>query len=223
MNEKVSLTEKDLDVLMDISQIALQNVTASLHALLKDEVIVKKSTFGVEDVIEDINRYTSSESEYRILFTEIVGNVHGKTYIILDPSSEEKICNHLLPNSVAGQIEMREGVALEFDNILIAALITKFSNLLSESNMHGHVPHYGREDISQLIEELKMPDSPFAFSVNLKSFKKGIKFKLIVAFDNSIINLMQSFSVDNSFVGKETEEAEDEKSVGNFFKKMFHI
>lgn len=223
MNENISLTENEIEILTDITQIALQNVTTSLYSLLKDEVLIKKSVFGLDNVLKEISEYASLETQTKILFTEIVGKVKGKTYIILDSDSEEKICNHLLPNSVAGQIEMREGIALEFDNILIASLVTKFSNLLNVSEMHGHVPHYNQDYLIQLQEELPVSDTLFAFLIDLKSFKKGIKFKLLVTLDSSIYELMKSFSKEDSFVGKEKEEETESKSVSGLFKKIFHI
>lgn len=219
------INEHELEILMDVTQIALQNATASLHNLLKDEVLVKESVFGKEAVLEDMRQYAEKNTDVKILFTEVVGPVSGKSYVLLDNDSFVKICNHLLPDSVAGQAEMRQGIALELDNILIAALVTKFSNLLNLPQMHGHVPHYSENNLENFIAETENLKSSFSFSINLKSFKKLIRFKLIVVFDESLDSQIHAFSREDAFVGKkEKEQPKDESSkVGGFFKKIFHI
>lgn len=223
MNENVSLTEQHLDILDDITQIALQNVTQSLSTLLKDEILVKKSSFGIEKVVEDLNKILVNSPNSKILFTEIVGQIRGKSYVFIDDDSEEIICNLLLPDSVIGQIEMREGIALEFDNILIAALVTKFSNLLNISEMHGHVPQYNQENTHQIIEDIQSGNYPYLLNTRIQSFKKGINLNLLVMLDSSMTDLMNDFSKEDSFVGKQQEKENEEKKGTSFFKKIFHI
>lgn len=223
MNENVSLTEQHLDILDDITQIALQNVTQSLSTLLKDEILVKKSSFGIEKVVEDLNKILVNSPNSKILFTEIVGQIRGKSYVFIDDDSEEIICNLLLPDSVVGQIEMREGIALEFDNILIAALVTKFSNLLNISEMHGHVPQYNQENTHQIIEDIQSGNYPYLLNTRIQSFKKGINLNLLVMLDSSMTDLMNDFSKEDSFVGKQQEKENEEKKGTSFFKKIFQI
>ncbi len=221
-----SLNPIDINLLTDITQIAVQNIANALHGLLRDEIVVKNWLFdstAIQKALESSQIYPPT-AEQTVLYTQIVGELKGNTYLIVPAAAEDKICEKLLPASVLGQSEMREGVLLEMDNIIIAALVTKFANLLSISDVHGYVPNYHKKTPVSISEELKAQSIAYSFMVEMKAFKKDVSFTLIVSIDNSLLTLIESFNRDNSFVGKEKEgEDSSSKGVSKMFKKLFQI
>lgn len=81
-----------------------------------------------------------------VLTTEIIGDLSGKSYLVLTEADREKICHAVSPNSKLND-QLQEALLLEIDNIVSAMVISQIADEL-EVEGFGDVPqiHYIRSN-----------------------------------------------------------------------------
>ncbi len=127
------LFTKDLDKLEKLISLGYKNSLKSLSLIVQEVAEINIKPLEIWDVRKDRNRtfYKSYSEEIIILTTEIIGEMKGKSYFLLDKEEVVALTNHCkTPES------MTDAFLLEIDNMLAAAVITIFSN-------HCHLKMYG--------------------------------------------------------------------------------
>lgn len=222
----VLFSDQALELIENINTIAMNHAANALSVMLKDEVWVSKVERNPSSIASLLNPNTAEGDTHFAVHTEVVGEIKADTYLFITSENENKICKKLLPSSTLGHEEMREGILMELDNILIAAVVTKYSNLFYRT-MYGHVPVLHKFNTSQLQEliasKTNNEESSFSFRAELQSFKYGIQMEVLASFDQTLVEPIKHFDINKSFAGeKEAVKKEESDGIGGFFKKIFH-
>jgi chemotaxis protein CheY-P-specific phosphatase CheC len=205
-------TEPETNLLADVSQIALRNAVNSFSQMLKDEFVLKRF-----EAYPSAPETQAHEGVY-LLKTDITGDIGVNTIIAVSADAHDKICKVMLPGSVAGQAEMREAILLELDNIIVASLVTKYSNLLGV-NIYGSVPQLAKAEqgeLEKLLKEQQIDKTIYSYKVVLSAFKSQFDIEMICLFDDNLLPFVQEFSFDKTFVGQKKKEGKS-----SFFNKLF--
>lgn len=227
MVTKRKFSEKELDLVSDVTHIALGNAGSAMAKMVRDEFLIKGVEIGVEKP-ENHFQLQDGNTNYHVLFTEVVGDLSAATYLLISPEVENILCDVLLPGSMLGRAEMREATLLEMDNIVIAAMVTKFSEILGQ-NIHGDVPALqlqSREEVESAIShKFSEMDACVSFRGRITTFYKGISIEFICFFDGTIVNAIKNFDFDKrkqlKVASQKTDSSKEEKGVSGFFKKIF--
>ncbi|MEH0157877.1 hypothetical protein V6R21_27615 [Limibacter armeniacum] len=216
MDHQFSSEQKIL--IKDISSIMFDSVANSLGKMFGDEVFVRKVNCFEEAEVALKAKENVEDQHLLMMTTEVIGDLQAGTYLVLEPEYKQKLCSHLLPASVVGQLEMWEAVLLEMDNIAIAAMVTKLANIL-DVEIFGHVPEYAEDtckNIVRVINEHKEEINPcYAVEGEFYSFKLQVPMKVLCYFGQDFIPQIENFDLEKAYVGKK------EKKEGGLFKRIF--
>jgi chemotaxis protein CheY-P-specific phosphatase CheC len=94
-----------------------------------------KQTLAKHDY--DLSFISEERGDLSILVTQIIGDISGKSYLILNQEETNeifKVTNHTMTNQ-----ELKNGLLLEIDNIISASVISELSNTLG-IEIYGDVP-----------------------------------------------------------------------------------
>lgn len=143
----------------EIVNLGLKKAAESMAFFTKEKVDITASEVKKENLskIDEIIDGTSPDLNY-ILTTEIKGELEGICYLIFSEKEVEKILEVSLPEKMREDPEklriMGDAVLLEMDNIIVASVVTQFSNAF-EFKMYGDVPQLGKSTRSDLRKKLK--------------------------------------------------------------------
>jgi chemotaxis protein CheY-P-specific phosphatase CheC len=151
------LTEYELDVTRELLNIAFANSADSFSAITKQTVLFKPIKFEINQDVESFKINSSDIDDYVVLETSIIGHMSGKSYLLFDQEQAEYIHEVGLPKGIEGEKRkmLEDAILLEIDNMLAAAVITEFSNLMSIT-MYGGVPamqKMNEEAVNNLIKK----------------------------------------------------------------------
>ncbi|MCS6833011.1 MAG: hypothetical protein NZ521_05520 [Flammeovirgaceae bacterium] len=203
------------ELIHEVTLIALNHASAAMSQALKDDVFIK--------TLEEYPVLSPEENQERkqcyVLHTEMQGDFTADTFILVSEISEAKIAEKLLPPDLLGQWEMREASLLELDNMVIAALVTIYANLL-KTKVFGQVPSLSRCPSDELLKKFHKKDnaSPYSFRAKLIAFHSRITMEIIVIFNASLLKVLE-----NSRKQTSSEKIEHKENfVKGFFRKLFH-
>ena len=170
------LNTKELQTAKEVVYNGLQHAAEALSFFMKQPMAVVQ--MDVSDIaLESQGSVSVSKGDdVHLLTTNLVGEVEGFCCLIFSKEEAHLLQNSALPpeilenEAMAGP--MRDAILLEADNIIAAAVITQFSNLLKRK-MHGDVPKLRRlsdKDLQNFIEErLKEGVHVLTFNAELKA------------------------------------------------------
>ncbi len=220
-------SDQALELIENINTIATSHAAHSLATMLNDEVWVSRVERNPVSIAATANHQEKPNESFFVVHTEVVGEIKADTYLIVNAENENKICKKLLPSSTLGHEEMREGILMELDNILIAAMVTKYSNLFYRT-MYGHVPvmlKQSARELNALISAKTNVPTSFSFRAELQSFKYGIHLEILASFDQTLVEPIRAFDIKRSYVGEKvmtSKEGDANSGLQGFFKKIFH-
>lgn len=134
----------ELDIAKEIINVGLGKAADSFSFFTFDKVIIRGLDFKFKDLekISNLSNKNESETLY-VLSTEILGELKGVCYLILSENEVNKLHEVCLPVSIRNNPEalkeMGDAVLLEMDNIIVASVVTQFSNFFNYK-MYGDVP-----------------------------------------------------------------------------------
>lgn len=170
------LNTKELQTAKEVVYNGLQHAAEALSFFIKQPLSVVQ--MDVTDLVLESKGPVpvSKGEEAYLLTTDLVGEVEGFCCLIFSKEEAHLLQNTALPAEVladeAMAATMREAILLEVDNIIAAAVITQFSNLL-QRKMHGDVPklrqlsEQGLQDFVQ--ERLEEGVHVLTFNAKLKA------------------------------------------------------
>lgn len=135
------LTSTEQRVAQEMINAGYTNAAQSFSGIAQQQVTIQTSTLEIATESSD-QLGLVKEGNLRLVTTEIMGELKGKSYLLLDESECEAIYQTCLPpgGSAESRKAMEEAVIKEIDNIISAAVITEFSNHLQVS-IFGDVPY----------------------------------------------------------------------------------
>ncbi|SKC54327.1 hypothetical protein [Ohtaekwangia koreensis] len=118
-----------------------ENAAASFSKFISTETsytMLHQGLHAVEDdSIHGLNINGKSGTNF-LLTTDIVGDVYGKSYLLLDASEFDALSSGVYAKEET-MMDIKEEFIKELDNILSASVITKLSNELN-LNIYGNIP-----------------------------------------------------------------------------------
>lgn len=157
----------------EIVNLGLQKAAESMAFFTKEKVDITASEVKKEKLskIDEIIDGTSADLNY-VLTTEIKGELKGVCYLIFSEKEVEKILELTLPEKLRADPEklriMGDAVLLEMDNIIVASVVTQFSNAF-EFKMYGDVPQLGKTTQNDLRKKLKSENNGREHFIYFKS------------------------------------------------------
>jgi chemotaxis protein CheY-P-specific phosphatase CheC len=150
---------EELDIAKEIINIGLSKAADSLAFFMKEKVFVKRTDLQVKNVaaIQKISQKNKGEELY-VLTTELKGELGGICYLILSESEVGALLKTSFPSAIlkdpAKLKLMSESLLLEMDNIIVASVITQFSNIFNYK-MYGDVPSLSKispKGLAQMVQ-----------------------------------------------------------------------
>jgi len=189
----VELNHIELDVAKEIISIGLAKSADSLSFFTKTKTIIKVEDFTMSNEPKPVN-LSVKEDPVCVLTTHILGELKGVCYLIFSQNEVRSIMEKSLPESILNDPEkykmMSEGMMLEIDNIVSAAVVTQFSNHF-DYKTHGGVPSIKFMTVNQMKDML---------SENVDECNYVLNFKTLLISDGVGVNADFIWSMDYSFI-----------------------
>lgn len=139
----VELSKVELDITKEIINIGLSKAADSLSFFIKDKVLIQHLDLQINSTsYAPLSRKQEAGKTY-LLTTNILGDINGKSYLVLNDTEVEKFVGTNIPDSIKNndveKSKMTDALLLEIDNIITASVVTQFSNIL-RFKMYGGVP-----------------------------------------------------------------------------------
>lgn len=196
----IELSKVELDITKELVNIGLAKAADSLSFFVKSKVMLKGLNLFVKQLSEIDQLSNKKGEQIHMLSTQLKGETEGVCFLILDNTDVKKLMSEAIPttdlNSEQG-IEMKKAFLLELDNIISAAVVTQFSNILGKK-MHGHVPRYEAIEESKLDNRLRslieLDSHLLYFKVNFVTNNNELNPEFIWALDQSFIHGVKEFA-----------------------------
>ena len=152
------MNELENDIANEIVNIGLAKAADSMAFFTKEKVLIRG--LNLQKIkLDDLNSvltYDNNDLQF-VLTTELKGALKGICYLIFSESDVEKILKVSLPASILNDPAklkvMADAILLEMDNIIVASVVTQFSNFFNYK-MYGDVPKLHKsnnEDLKKLV------------------------------------------------------------------------
>lgn len=190
MAASASFSPKELTLATDTTVIALANAAQSLGKMLKEDVGIENVGLYMGDEMPLPNLGTNDS--FFVLSTEVNGEMNAHTLLIFNQENAQKIYKSLLPANVSKQKDMQEAILLEVDNIISAAVVSKFSDILNR-HITGHVPYLHEKNLSEtrvMIQDQLKQNLDFAFKAYLVSKETKISTLFLCFFSDTFQNTL---------------------------------
>jgi chemotaxis protein CheY-P-specific phosphatase CheC len=141
------------DFIIDVMNRGFARAAHSFAKLMGKSVKITSTKAGL---IEHPYRFFYTDVKnvtFYVLLTQIIGELSGKSYLILNASECNALYDILKINEAP--VELKEGLLLEIDNVISASVISELSNALG-LEIYGDVPLLKRinsEDMQGYIED----------------------------------------------------------------------
>jgi chemotaxis protein CheY-P-specific phosphatase CheC len=123
----------------------------SFSAMIGHPVTIENRAVDIQKNPPQPNTSVHKNEPVTLAITRVIGGLRGESYLLLTPDEESVICA-MSRNAFGGASIANQLIVKEIDNILSAAVITEFSNVLN-LRMYGDVPElYQTVNHDQLIE-----------------------------------------------------------------------
>ena len=133
------------NIILGILQNGFERAAFSFSGIILNRVTVSGTVIQGNDF-----SITEDQGELFVLTTQLMGDLAGKSYLILNFNASQEIkasMGHLTR-------ELHEAALLEIDNIVSASVISDLSNALG-IELYGDVPHLTKIPSSQLRQFLQ--------------------------------------------------------------------
>lgn len=143
----------------EIVNLGLKKAAESMAFFTKESVRIEAEDVKRESIskIDEIFACRTDELQF-VLTTEIKGELSGICYLIFSEAEVERILGVALPESIRSVPEklqvMGDAILLEMDNIIVASVVTQFSNSFNYK-MYGDVPRLSKATCDELKKLMK--------------------------------------------------------------------
>lgn len=121
----------------------LTSAAETLSFFMKEKIEVKQIGLSSLEVAKKAPLKLKCDENAHLLTTNVVGELEGFCCLVFTEHEVEQLQKAALPPDVLADPvlfeQMKDAILLEVDNIIAAAVITQFANLLKQK-MHGAVP-----------------------------------------------------------------------------------
>tara|TARA_B100000809_G_scaffold266898_1_gene332700 strand:- start:875 stop:1510 length:636 start_codon:yes stop_codon:yes gene_type:complete len=141
---EMNLNKEELDIAKEVVNVGLGKAADSMAFFTKEKVLIRSLNFDVKSTnsIEHLSQKKTDELLY-VLKTEIKGELGGICFLVFSEKEVNELVKIALPKSILDDKDklavMTDAILLEMDNIIVASVVTQFSNLFN-FEMYGDVP-----------------------------------------------------------------------------------
>jgi chemotaxis protein CheY-P-specific phosphatase CheC len=166
------LSKKEKALARQIIDAGYQNAAKSFSLVTRQNIEIEIAEIEVTQSEPHYQSLLKSGEDITMLTTKIIGEVSGKSFLLLNEEERQAIYRACLgPQKDEAQRKvMEEAILKEIDNIISATVITQFSNALGFS-IYGGVPeltHLKAEQIDTLIAQDLSQASDCLFTINTR-------------------------------------------------------
>jgi len=176
-----NLKENELQLATTLINDGLDMAKVSMEQILQSPIVLKKIDYGHDE--EDIPQVNSKNGDrLHLIKTELKGQLKGSCFLIFSEEEVEKIYNTCLsPDMLADNsdqgMEMKMAFLTEIDNMVSAAVITKFSNFL-DLELFGYVPSVNVISADEVKNYLDAELATFETIIHFKAIFHGTELDI---------------------------------------------
>lgn len=168
------LSKKEKALAREIVDAGYQNAAKSFSLVIQQNIEIAISEIEVTKAEPSYSKFLKSGQNITMLTTKIIGEVSGKSFLLLNEEERAAIYSACLSpqKDEAVRKKMEEAILKEIDNIISATVITQFSNALGFS-IYGDVPYLTTIPSNEIVAVIakdfeKEPD--YFLTVNTRFF-----------------------------------------------------
>jgi len=204
-----NLNTKELFAAKSIINQGLSKAAESLSFFMKEEIHFNELSFSINKIDKGIDFTSKFGTNIHLLITNVIGELKGVCCLIFSEEEADKLRHTALPKEIienpALMAEMSDAIMLEVDNIISASVITQFSNILNHK-IYGGVPELKKlstEELNDYIHSNFMQDLYIInFKTQFASSQINFNPEFVWLFDNTFMNSVKSFALDNANMSK---------------------
>ena len=194
----VTWQKHEQDVLRELIYVGLQGAARSFSALTQGNMEIRPELVRVSS---ETGRSLAKGSDVHVLLTEIKGELRGHCALLLSAGEARRMVAAGLPPGALSdptqRAAMTEAFLLEVDNIVTAAVVTQFSNVLGV-RMYGDVPRLCRlpqSDIPALLDGLGA-EVPLLFQTHFVTDADDLRPELIWMMESGFADRIRALAND---------------------------
>lgn len=152
---KTTINIQQENYIKDIVEAGFKKAAMAFSALAKKEVSIDSVVLKYLESPHQLDHLLPLADHLVMLTTDMIGELKGKSYLVLSREESEKVIQACTPMNLANQeIGLGDALLLELDNILSASVITEISNRLN-LKIYGDIPSIKKCATSEALDLLK--------------------------------------------------------------------
>ncbi len=175
--EKTGMNQEDF--VSKLMKNGFERAADSFSRMINNKVIGSNSKTKVISNKKDEDHLPKESGEVYVLTTSMIGQLSGKSYLILNLEECHEIYRSIFQNKKLDEA-MLEAILLELDNIVSAAVISELVDVL-QMEVFGDVPALKKIDAAKLKDYLATDyrkDEPTSMIVSTTTFVIGDRNKI---------------------------------------------
>lgn len=171
-----NLTATEMKAATDLISGGLTMAKSSMEQILQSPIDLKKIDYGMPSL--DAPLFDTKEGgKLHLIKTELKGQLTGSCFLILSEKEVNKINEACLPKEILADDSadadfMKMAFLKEIDNMVAAAVVTEFSNIL-DLELFGDVPHAFLLNEAEVNEHLATEGKVFQNMIHFKAIFHG--------------------------------------------------
>ena len=190
MQDQITLSRQELEFTTQLIEEAFAHSANAFSIFINLSVSIE--ALKVNEEIKYFDQMPTGE--VYSLASELKGDIKGRCYLNFSQEDANKLFKICLSENYRNSENMRNGILLELDNILTAAVVTVLSNKLKMSS-YAYVPTLTKIDSNKIIEILNndwIEDKlVFDFYTKFKIQDYTITSEFIWVLESKFINLIR--------------------------------
>ena len=173
------LTESELEVATNLISGGLKMAKTSMEQILQSPIDLKRIDYGSgERAIPN----SKKGDRFHLVKTELRGQLTGSCFLIFSEEEVNKINAACLPEEIISTDSeesrmMKMAFLKEIDNMVAAAVVTEFSNIL-ELELFGDVPHAYVLNADEVSDYLSKESAIYQTIVHFKANFQGTEMDI---------------------------------------------
>lgn len=167
----MELNKLELDVAREVVNIGLSRAADSFSSILKCRALFLDQQISFRSIIDADHVLQKDDGKLCVLITDIMGQMEGSCYLLFTEAEANALKKACLPPSMTDpdQVKMMgDAMMLEIDNMISAAVVTEFANVL-ELTIYGDVPQLNELDRDGTLEMIKNCSQGLEYFISFKA------------------------------------------------------
>jgi chemotaxis protein CheY-P-specific phosphatase CheC len=171
-----NLSQTEMEVATNLISGGLTMARSSMEQILRSPIDLERIDYS-SDSAEIPYFNTKKGSKLHLIKTELKGQLTGSCFLVLSDEEVNKINESCLPAELLSDLSedgesMKMAFLKEIDNMVAAAVVTEFSNIL-DLELFGDVPHAYLLDESDVMEYLASESVVYKTIIHFKAHFHG--------------------------------------------------